>query len=176
MKISSTPARNGSIQEGPRGQNPWGVSVGRWGGADSRERQVGGRREVSTSPCEKPRRSSGLGTWQAWGLAPQLGTLQSRLPQVSRAQTFARQPYSQGTQEPLRGQRPRRLLLREQTCVMRELTVYRAAHTQPRRLPRCLAKPAHPACWDKFPGRRHSPQVRRGELEEQPLLRSPRKK
>lgn len=56
---------------------------------------------------------------------------------------------------------------------MRELTVYRAAHTQPRRLPRCLAKPAHPACWDKFPGRRHSPQVRRGELEEQPLLRSP---
>ena len=75
----------------------------------------------------------------------------------------------------LRGQRPRRLLLREQTCVMRELTVYRAAHTQPPRLPRCLAKPAHPACWDKFPGRRHSPQVRRGELEEQPLLCSPRK-
>lgn len=34
-------------------------------------------------------------------------------------------------------------------------TVYQATHTQP--LPAfSLAKPAHPACWDKFPGGQYS--------------------
>lgn len=45
--------------------------------------------------------------------------------------------------------------------------MYQAAHTQVCRLSHCLAKPAHPACWDKFLGRQCGLQVRCVRVEEQ---------
>lgn len=47
----------------------------------------------------------------------------------------------------------------KRTNVYKVPTVYQATHTQDL-LVSSLAKPAHPACWGKFLGRQHGPQVR----------------
>lgn len=69
-----------------------------------------GRSEVDRKfphlPVRSPAEVRAWGPGRPGGWPPSSGPSKAGLPQVSRAQTFARQPYSQGMQEPLeaRGQ------------------------------------------------------------------------
>lgn len=129
----------------------------RRGGAESKERQVRGSEKAYTPPSrvapqKEAREVLRPGTLGGWLCSS--GTLQSQLPQCWKhlPRPFPSNSTPPRTQKAL-GQRQMSLPLRMPTST-------RLPTPRPCQLPCCLAKPVHPACWDKFLGRQHSLQVR----------------
>lgn len=130
MKTSPTPARNGSIQGGPREpEPPWGVSVG--GGVGQRAKK--GRSEVERKfphlPLKSPTEAQAWGPGRHEGQPHSSGYSKASCPSLT-CPGLSPATVLKGSTGALKGQRQRCLPLREQTCIIRVPTVDWAAYTQ----------------------------------------------